>query len=160
MLLRATILLAGLWSVSPTPQGKIHLNGTTQLCPEDDARTDTAGVAGVNVYAFDAAKAQKALSSLYTLDNISWDTDGVQAMRAFNAEFANLKQVLKETPALAKTTTARKGDFKLVIPGVDSVLVFAEAELEDTPFFFASKVVRTRGKSELKVVLPMCNKRL
>jgi hypothetical protein len=159
MLLRATILLVTFWSTAPKP-AKIHLNGTAQLCPDDDARTDSIGVAGVKIFAFDATKAQKALSSLYTLDNISWDTDGVQAMRAFNAEFLNLKDVLRRTPKLATATTSAGGQFQIVVPNVDSVLVFAEADIDDSPFFFASKVVSTKGHADLNVVLPMCNKRV
>jgi hypothetical protein len=42
----------------------------------------------------------------------------------------------------------------------DSVLLFADGELEDEPFFFASKVVGTKGQKEVRVVLPMCNKRV
>jgi hypothetical protein len=160
MLLRATILLVTFWSTAPKPPAKIHLNGTAQLCPDDDARTDSIGVAGVKIFAFDATKAQKALSSLYTLDNISWDTDGVQAMRAFNAEFLNLKDVLRRTPKLATATTSTGGQFQIVVPNVDSVLVFAEADIDDSPFFFASKVVSTKGHADLNVVLPMCNKRV
>jgi hypothetical protein len=43
---------------------------------------------------------------------------------------------------------------------VDSVLLFAEEELEDQPFFFASKVIATKGQGEVRVVLPMCNRRV
>jgi hypothetical protein len=160
MLLRATILLVTMWGTAPEHPAKIHLSGTAQLCPDDDARTDSIGVAGVKIFAFDAKRAQKALSSLYTLDNISWDTDGVQAMRAFNAEFLNLKDVLKQTPKLATATTSAGGQFQIVVPSVDSVLVFAEADIDDSPFFFASKVVSTKGHTDLSVVLPMCNKRV
>jgi hypothetical protein len=160
MLLRGTIVLLSLWAVSPSLPTKTLLDGTAQLCPEEDAKGDTAGVRGVNVYAFDAAKAPKVLASLRALDTVRWAGDGVETMRVFTAEYPKLIALVKQTPKLGRSTSNRNGDFQITVPQVDSVLLFAEEELEDEPFFFASRVIATKGQKEVRVVLPMCNKRV
>ena len=160
MLLRGTIVLLGLWAVSPRLPTKTLLDGTAQLCPEEDAKGDTAGVRGVNVYAFDAAKSPKVLASLQALDTVTWAGDGVETIRVFRVEYPKLMVLVKRSAKLGRATTNRNGDFQITVPLVDSVLLFAEEELEDEPFFFASKVVATKGQKEVRVVLPMCNKRV
>jgi hypothetical protein len=173
MLLRGALILAGLLGLSTvtgkpiSPQllsqarpARTLLTGTAQLCPEDDAKGDTAGVRGVRVYAFDAAKVPKIRASLAALDTISWSGDGVEAMHAFSAEYAELMTVLKQTPTLGGATSNANGEFSITLSRADSVLLFAEEELEDQPFFFASKVVPIKQRSELRIVLPMCNKRV
>jgi hypothetical protein len=160
MLLRGTIVLLSLWAFSPSLPTKTLLDGTAQLCPEEDAKGDTAGVRGVNVYAFDAANAPKILASLRALDTVSWAGDGDHAMHVFNAEYPKLIALVKQTPKLGRSTSNGNGDFEITVPQVDSVLLFAEEELEDEPFFFASKVIATKGQKEVRVVVPMCNKRV
>jgi hypothetical protein len=160
MLLRGTLILLGLWGIAPGFPTRVVLEGTAQLCPEDDAKGDTAGVRGVHVYAFDAAKVPKIRASLAALDTISWAGDGVQAMHAFSAEYAELLTTLKQTPNLGSAASNANGAFQITLPRADSVLLFAEEELEDEPFFFASKVVAIKKQTQVRVVLPMCNKRL
>jgi hypothetical protein len=161
MLLRGAVILVAAWGISsPRLPARISLDGTAQLCPEDDAKGDTAGVPGIHVYAFDAARVPKIRASLAALDTISWSGDGVEAMHAFTAEYAELITVLKQTPALGAARSNVKGDFRLTMQRADSVLLFAEQELEDEPFFFASKVVPIRNQTQVRVVLPMCNKRV
>jgi hypothetical protein len=160
VLLRGTLILVGLWAFSPGPAPRTLLDGTAQLCPEEDAKGDTAGVRGVNVYAFDASKAPEIGASLHSLDTLAWASDQVKAMNLFTAEYPKLLAVVKRTPSLGRATSNRNGDFQIRVPRVDSVLLFAEEELDDQPFFFASKVVATKGKQEIRVVLPMCNKRV
>jgi hypothetical protein len=160
VLLRGALILIGLWGISPGLPAKTLLDGTAQLCPEDDAKGDTAGVRGVHVYAFDAGKAQKIRASLYNLDTVAWQRDGVEAMHSFSTEYAKLISAIKATSKLGAATSNRNGDFQITVPRADSVLLFAQEELEDQPFFFASKVIATKGRTEVRVILPMCNKRL
>jgi hypothetical protein len=160
VLLRGALILVGLWGISPGPPAKTLLDGTAQFCPEEDAKGDTAGVRGVQVYAFDAARAQKVRASLYALDSVSWAGDGVEAMHTFRAEYTRLMAMVRQAPKLGTASSNGNGDFKITVPRADSVLLFAEEELEDQPFFFASKVVATKGKPEVRVILRMCNKQL
>src|SRR5436305_1403723 len=173
MLLRGALILVGVCGLSTatwTSLSSTHasgtlpprtlLTGTAQLCPEDDAKGDTAGVRGVHVYAFDAAKVPAIRASLAALDTISWSGDGVAAMHAFSAEYADLMTLLKDTPTLGGATSNANGEFKITVSRADSVLLFAEEELEDEPFFFASKVIAIKQRPEMRVVLPMCNKRV
>jgi hypothetical protein len=160
VLLRGTLILVGLWAFSPGPTARTLLDGTAQLCPEEDAKGDTAGVRGVHVYAFDAAKAPGIGASLHSLDTLAWASDQVKAMNVFTAEYPKLMAVVKRTPRLGRATSNGNGDFQITVSRVDSVLLFAEEELEDQPFFFASKVVATKGQREVRVVLPMCNRRV
>lgn len=158
MLLRGALVLFGLLGISPMIPAKTLLDGTAQLCPEDDAKGDTAGVRGAHVYAFDVRKSQKIRSALRALDAVKWDGDGVEAMRAFSSNYAKLTAAIKATPQLGMATSNGTGDFQIMIPRVDSVLLFAEEALEDQPFFFASKVIATKERELVKVTLPMCNK--
>jgi len=160
VLLRGTFILAGLLAFAPHPAAKTLLDGTAQLCPEDDAKGDTAGVRGVQVYAFDVAKARKIAAELYTLDTVAWAADGVQAMHTFNTEYPKLMTLVKRTPRLGAATSNGNGDFQITVPRADSVLLFAQEALEDQPFFFASKMIATKGQTEVRVILSMCNKRL
>jgi hypothetical protein len=160
VLLRGAVILLGLWAVSPRLPTKTLLDGTAQLCPEEDAKGDTAGVRGVHVYAFDAAKAPKIRASLFALDTVTFAGDGDATMHVFTAEYPKLMALVKQAPKLGRATSNGNGDFQIIVPQVDSVLLFAEEELEDEPFFFASKVVATKGQKEVRVVLPMCNKRV
>ena len=86
--------------------------------------------------------------------------DGVEAMHTFSAAYTKLMTEVKRSPSLGAATSNGNGDFRITVPRADSVLLFAEEELEDQPFFFASKVVATKGQAEVRVILPMCNKRL
>jgi hypothetical protein len=160
VLLRGTLILVGLWAFSPGPTARTLLDGTAQLCPEEDAKGDTAGVRGVHVYAFDAAKAPGIGAFLHSLDTLAWASDQVKAMNVFTAEYPKLMAVVKRSPNLGRATSNGNGDFQITVSRVDSVLLFAEEELDDQPFFFASKVVATKGQREVRVVLPMCNKRV
>jgi hypothetical protein len=160
VLLRGTLILVGLWAFTPAPAARTLLDGTAQLCPEEDAKGDTAGVRGVHVYAFDAAKASGISASLHSLDTLAWASDQVKAMNIFTAEYPKLMAVVKRTPNLGRATSNGNGDFQITVSRVDSVLLFAEEELDDQPFFFASRVVATKGQREVRVVLPMCNKRV
>src|SRR5207302_3142524 len=99
-------------------------------------------------------------ASLYSLDTVSWSGDAVTAMHTFSGEYTKLVTALKRTPQLGAALSDGNGDFKIAVAPADSVLLFAAQELEDQPFFFASKVVATKGRDEVRVVLPMCNKRL
>jgi hypothetical protein len=81
-------------------------------------------------------------------------------MHTFSAEYAELLTVLKQTPTLGSAASNASGAFQITLPRADSVLLFAEQELEDEPFFFASKVIPIKKQTQLRVVLPMCNKRL
>jgi len=160
VLLRGAVFLLGLWAVSPRLPTKTLLDGTAQFCPEEDAKGDTAGVRGVHVYAFDATKTPTIRASLYALDTVTWAGDGVQTIHVFTSEYPKLMALVKRSPTLGRATSNGNGDFQITVPQVDSVLLFAEEELENEPFFFASKVVATKGQKEVRVVLPMCNKRV
>jgi hypothetical protein len=159
VLLRGALVLVGLWNVSPRLPAKTLLDGTAQLCPEEDAKGDTAGVRGVRVYAFDAARTASIRASLYSLDTVKWSGD-VEAMHLFTTEYTKLMTVIKAAPKLGAALSNGNGDFQITVQRADSVLLFAEEELDDQPFYFASKVVVTKGQAEVRVVLPMCNKRL
>ena len=158
MLLRGALVLLGLWGVSPILPPKTLLDGTAQLCPEDDAKGDIAGLRGVNVYAFDTRKTQKIRAALRSIEAVKWDGDGVEAVRTFSSEYAKLMAAIKATPQLGAATSNRSGDFQIMVPRVDSVLLFAEEAVEGEPFFFASMVIPTQERDLVKIIVPMCNK--
>ena len=52
------------------------------------------------------------------------------------------------------------GDFEIMVPPTDSVLVFGEARMPGEPFYYSSKVVAADGPEEVRVVLLMCSQQL
>jgi hypothetical protein len=166
MLVREAIVLLGLLTVSPGVAAKTRLHGTTQVCAET-MKEDTPGERGVHVYAFDAAKSRKIIASLYTIDTLTWtgesdegQENNIKAMYALSEEYPRLMVLVNNTPKLGRATSDVNGNFEIIVPQVDSILLFAEEELEDDPFSFASKVVVTKGQTQVRLLLPMCNKRV
>jgi hypothetical protein len=153
MFLRGLALLALLPILSRAPETTL-LDGTAQPCA--DVRASTSGVPGVHVYAFDAAKVPTIRASLAVIDTLDWENGGV-ALRAASAEYDRLMARVNRARKLGRATSNGNGDFEITVPQLDSVLVFAEANPGDDPFYFSSKVVAASGQDEVRVILLMCN---
>jgi len=150
--------LLGLLSLfHPFPE-KTLLDGSAQPCA--DSRDATSGVPGVHVYAFNAKKIPAIRKSLFVLDTLEWENGDPDAMRAASREYDRLLSLVRKARTLGYATSNGNGDFEIMVPQMDSVLVFGEAKWPGEPFYYSSKVVGATGQEEVRVVLLMCNQQL
>ncbi len=157
MFLRGAALL-GLLSISLRVPEKTLLDGSAQPCA--DSRETTSGVPGVHVYAFNAKKIPAIRKSLFVLDTLEWEGGDPAAMRAAAMEYDRLLSLVRRARTLGYATSNGNGDFEILVPQTDSVLVFGEARMTGEPFYYSSKVVGATGQDEVRVVLLMCNQQL
>ena len=128
--------------------------------PCADSRETTAGVPGVRVNAFNAAKVPAIRKSLFVLDTLAWETGDPDAMRAAAVEYNRLISLVKRAPKIGYAMSNGNGDFDITVPQMDSVLVFGEAKMPGQPFYYSAKVVGALEKEEVRVILLMCNQEL
>ena len=128
--------------------------------PCADSRETTAGVPGVRVNAFNAAKVPAIRKSLFVLDTLAWETGDPDAMRAAAVEYNRLIGLVKRAPKIGYAMSNGNGDFEITVPQMDSVLVFGEAKMPGQPFYYSAKVVGALEKEEVRVILLMCNQEL
>jgi hypothetical protein len=150
--------LLGLLSlIHPFPE-KTLLDGTAVPCA--DSRETTSGIPAVHVYAFNANKIPKIRKSLFALDTLEWESGDPDAMRAASKEYDRLLTLVRGARTLGYATSNGNGDFEIMVPQTDSVLVFGETKMPGEPFYYSSKVVGAIGQEEVRVVLLMCNEQL
>ena len=157
MFVRGAVLLGFLSLVHPLPE-KTLLDGSAVPCA--DSRAATSGVPGVHVYAFNAKKIPSIRKSLFVLDTLEWENGDPAAMRAAASEYDRLLSLVRGARTVGYATSNGNGDFEIVVPQMDSVLVFGEARMPGEPFYYSSKVVPASGQEEVRVVLLMCNQQL
>jgi hypothetical protein len=150
--------LLGLLSLVHLSTEKTLLDGSAQPCA--DVKETTSGVPGVRVYAFNATKIPAVRKSLFVLDTLEWEAGDPDAMRAAAREYDRLLTLVRRAPKVGYAMTNGNGDFEIMVPQMDSVLVFGEARMPGEPFYYSSKVVGATGQSEVRVVLLMCNQQL
>ena len=110
---------------------EITLAGEAQSChPGRPVRL--VGVGGVNVSAFQVNKVSALMTKLKEMDTTTM-ANGAFPMR-LDTLAAQVDSLAKVSAALARVVSDSTGDFKLVIPVTDSVLVYALGHNEDDPF--------------------------
>jgi hypothetical protein len=150
--------LVGLLSIfHPLPE-KTLLDGSAQPCA--DVKATTSGVPGVHVYAFNAAKIPAIKKSLFVLDTLDWEAGNPDAMRAAAVEYNRLMSLVRKAKTLGYATSDGNGNFEIMVPQMDSVLVFGEAKMPGEPFYYAARTVGAMGQEEVRVELLMCSQQL
>jgi hypothetical protein len=150
--------LLGLLSlIHPVPD-KTLIDGTAVPCA--DSRETTSGIPAVHVYAFNPKKIPAIRKSLFALDTLEWESGDPDAMRAAAREYDRLLSNVRKARTLGYATSNGNGDFEIMVPQMDSVLVFGETKMPGEPFYYASKVVGATGQDEVRVMLLMCNEQL
>lgn len=147
-----------LLSLVPPLEEKTLLDGSAIPCA--DSRETTSGVPGVRVNAFNAAKVPALRKSLNVLDSLDWESGNPDAMRAAAVEYNKLLTLVKKAKKIGYAMSNGNGDFEIMVPPTDSVLVFGEAKMPGQPFYYSSKVVDATGQLEVRVVLLMCSQQL
>jgi hypothetical protein len=72
-------------------------------------------------------------------------------MERFFLEYDRLLPLVERTRTLARTLTDSVGTFRVTFAPVDSVLLFAYAELEDQPTYYQYKIIRARPDTTLAI---------
>ena len=157
VLLRVAALVS-LLSVAHTLPEKTLLDGSAQPCA--DVKETTSGIPGVHVYAFNAAKVPSIRKSLVVLDSLDWESGNPEAMRAAAVEYNRLLTLVRKAKALGYASSDGNGNFEIMVPQMDSVLVFGEARMPGEPFYYAAKTVGAMGHEEVRVELLMCSQQL
>lgn len=157
MFLRGVALASLLSLIHPLPE-KTLLDGSAQPCA--DVKETTSGVPGVHVYAFNAAKVPAIRKSLFVLDTLDWEAGNPDTMRAAAVEYNRLLSLVRKARTLGYATSNGNGDFEIMVPQTDSVLVFGEAKMPGEPFYYSAKTVGAMGQDEVRVILLMCSQQL
>jgi hypothetical protein len=157
-----SILLAGasvfclsgssLWAQSA---GTAHpknfvMSGAVQDCWE--GRTIT--IRDVKVLVFDVAKSRPVLQQLAKMEALLHPPESdhsTDRMERFFPEYDRLLPLVERTRSLVKTLTDSVGTFRVAFAPVDSVLLFAYAELEDQPTFYQYEIMRARPDTTLVI---------
>jgi hypothetical protein len=155
--LRGVALASLLSLIHPLPE-KTLLDGSAQPCA--DVKETTSGVPGVHVYAFNAAKVPAIRKSLFVLDTLDWEAGNPDTMRAAAVEYNRLLSLVRKARTLGYATSNGNGDFEIMVPQTDSVLVFGEAKMPGEPFYYSAKTVGAMGQDEVRVILLMCSQQL
>jgi hypothetical protein len=157
VLFRGAALL-GLFALAHPFAEKTLIDGSAQPCA--DVKETTSGVPGVRVYAFNATKIPAIRKSLHVLDTLEWEAGDPDAIRAAAVEYNRLMTLVRKAPKIGYAMTDGNGNFEIMVPQMDSVLVFGEAKMPGEPFYYSSKVVGAIGLEEVRVELLMCNQQL
>jgi len=154
---RGAILLS-LFSLVQGVPAKTLIDGSAQPCA--DVKETTSGIPGVRAYVFNAAKVPAIRKSLNALDSLEWESGDPEAMRGAAVEYNRLISLVRRAPKLGYAMSNGNGDFEIMVPQMDSVLVFGEARMPGAPFYYSAKVVGANGVEEVRVVLLMCSQQL
>ena len=108
----------------------------------------------VDVLVFDVAKSRPMLHQLAKMQTLLSGGDSAhynERLTRFFHEYDSLLPLVERTHPLARTLTDSAGGFRLTFAPVDSVLLFAYAELEDQPTFYDYKIMRARPDTSLVI---------
>lgn len=149
--LKATLLLLPLWT-NPLDPPVTLLFGTVQDCSD----TESYGVRGVHVYAFDASTSPEITALLSSIDTVAFTGDDVEGLTGLRAQYDRLTELVNRTPKLGSATSNGNGDFEIRVPKLDSVTLLAEGEPEDqSEYYFAHKSVSVKGQTDVRVTISM-----
>lgn len=149
--LKATFLLLFFWTNPVDPPATLLL-GTVQDCSD----TESYGVRGVHVYAFDASTSPEITALLSSIDTITFTGDDVEGMSGLRAQYDRLTALVNHTPKLGSATSNGNGDFEIRVPKLDSVTLLAEGESDDqSEYYFAHKSVSVKGQPDVRVTISM-----
>ncbi len=126
------------------------MSGAVQDCWE--GRTIT--IRDVKVLVFDVAKSRPVLNQLAKMEALTSGGDSAhynERLTRFFLEYDHLLPLVERTRPLTRTLSDSVGTFRLAFTPVDSILLFAYAELEDQPTFYEYKIMRARPDTTLAI---------
>jgi hypothetical protein len=105
----------------------------------------------MEVVALDPSAHQELVTLLRTMDTVTWAGDGTEAMSRFEPMYGRMVDLLASSTPLARDTTTATGTFTLSIPFADSVLVIADADLEDAPVYYSYAMLGARRNTDFEL---------
>jgi hypothetical protein len=108
----------------------------------------------VKVLVFDVAESRPVLQQLAKMEALLHPPDSdhsTDRMERFFPEYDRLLPLVERTRSLVRTLTDSLGTFRVTFAPVDSVLLFAYAELEDQPTFYQYEIMRARPDTTLVI---------
>ena len=103
-------------------------------------------VPDVRIAAFNRARNLSMVQLIQSMDGEVLVVSDTTAMRKFKAKQTQLINLVKNTSALARTTSDATGEFTLRLPSVDSVFVMAYRDLEDEPNYYSHRMVGAKNR--------------
>jgi len=106
------------------------------------------------VRVFDVAKARPVLHQLAKMEALLGKGDSAHytdRLAQFFLEYDRLLPLVERTRPLARALTDSVGAFRTAFLPVDSVLVFAYDEREDSPTYYEYKIMRARPDTSLVI---------
>ena len=126
---------------------RVVLNGSAINC--EDGRI--IKIPDLEVRALDASTNQKLVSLLRTMDTVTWVGDGVESMSRYEDLYEQVVTIFRSSKPLAQDTTSATGIFSLSVPSSDSIVVIAQADIEDMPVFYGYRMVAARRNATVEV---------
>lgn len=105
----------------------------------------------MEVVALDPSAHQELVILLRSMDTVTWVGDGVESMARVERMYGRMVDLLESSTPLARDTTTASGTFTLSVPSADSVLVIADAEMEDTPIYYAYAMLNARSNTDFEL---------
>jgi hypothetical protein len=111
-------------------------------------------IRSVKVLVFEVAKSRPVLNQLVKMERLLREADSAhytERLTRFFLEYDSLLPLVERTRPLVRTLTDSVGTFRVTFSPVDSVLLFAYAELEDEPTYYQYKIMRARPDTSLVI---------
>lgn len=108
----------------------------------------------VQILVFDVAKSRPMLRQLAKMKTLLSEADSAhytERLTRFFLEYDSLIPLVERTRPLTRTLSDSTGAFRVVFSPVDSVLLFAYAELEDEPTYYEYKIMHARPDTSLVI---------
>jgi hypothetical protein len=120
-------------------QGNVTLSGTAKTC----FNTTVVPVGSVSVSFFKLSNVRPLAAHLDSMNTFSgWGHgDDATANRQFDALESVMQNMIVNTPAILRRTSAPDGTFSIFISAVDSVLVVGYENMEDEPYVYDYKIM-------------------
>lgn len=129
----------------------VSVSGSTKEC----FMGSMVPVGGVNLAAFQVSAVPSIAAQLDTMANFTGFATSSYAVASQKYDSLNtqLQNLIVNTRALARATSAADGTFRLSFAPVDSVLVIGFADREDEQWYFSYQ--RLSGRASTSLVLDM-----
>jgi hypothetical protein len=142
----ATLLLAAVAACAANQRAAV-LSGTVTDCDDDQV----IGIRQIEVKALDPATNRDLVALLRSMDTVTWVGNGVESMARFEPMYGRMLGLLRRSTTLARDSTTEEGSFSLSVAASDSVLLIADAQVEDEPVYYAYRMVGARKHTTVEL---------
>lgn len=125
----------------------VSISGSTKEC----FMGSMVAVGGVNLAAFQVSAARPIAAQLDTMANFTGFATSSYAVASqkYDSLYNQLQNLIVNTRALARATSAADGRFKMSFAPVDSVVLIGFADREDEQWYFSYQYLSGQASSSL-----------